>query len=298
MGEDQSASTSESRFFLNLNEELLLKTGASWYRPAPFLRQMDQLKQSRKTVESLRAACLSRRSERFLGRRRWREYGSILDQPCHWGWKEPRTCLTLPLWLKVFPAAKIVFIVRNGVDVSDSLVRREKRIIDRHWFGRARYYLRSMTLRHPSANSLSGFNHTEGFALWEQYIEAALDAIGELDCDHLTTLRFGSGPLTRTSPADFGRVRWARSGPESYSLCRREDQSRKGLGLCVQPIPSQLLPKQEQATSDETLCLRSTPGEFIPLGWQTGLAPPPAAERQTNRERNLRHLKLRTSRAE
>lgn len=190
MGEDQSASTSESRFFLNLNEALLLKTGASWYRPAPFLRQMDQLKQSRKTVESLRAACLSRRSEQFLGRRRWREYGSILDQPCHWGWKEPRTCLTLPLWLKVFPEAKIVFIVRNGVDVSDSLVRREKRILDRHWFGRARYYLRSMTLRHPSANSLSGFNHTEGFALWEQYVEAALDAIGELDCNHLMTLRF------------------------------------------------------------------------------------------------------------
>ena len=46
------------------------------------------------------------------------------------------------------------------------------------------------TLRHPSANSLSGFNHLEGFALWEQYVEAALGAIGKLDCQNLLTLRF------------------------------------------------------------------------------------------------------------
>lgn len=190
MGEDRLASTEESRFFLDLNEKLLLKTEATWYQPDSFLRQIDQLEQSNLAVESLRAACLSRRSKQFLGHRRWRKYGSIFDQPCHWGWKEPRNCLTLPLWLKVFPEARIIFIVRNGVDVSESLVGRERRIRNRSRFGRARYYLRSMMTRHPSTNSLSGFSHPEGFGLWKQYCEAALGAIGKLDCHQLLTLRF------------------------------------------------------------------------------------------------------------
>ena len=190
MGEDQLVSTGESRFFLDLNEELLLKTEANWYRPDPFLRRIDQLRQSHTTMESLRAACLSRRSKQFLEARRWRKYGSIFDQPCHWGWKDSQNCLTFPLWLRVFPKARIVFIVRNGVDVSESLVGRERRIRSRNWFGRARYYLRSMTSRHPSANSLSGFSHPEGFGLWKRYCESALGAVGKLDSRQLLTLRF------------------------------------------------------------------------------------------------------------
>ena len=43
-----------------------------------------------------------------------------------WGWKDPRNSLTLPLWLRVFPEAKVLHIVRNGVDVSRSLVTRER----------------------------------------------------------------------------------------------------------------------------------------------------------------------------
>jgi len=43
MGEDQLVSTGESRFFLDLNEELRLKTEANGYRPDPFLRRIDQL---------------------------------------------------------------------------------------------------------------------------------------------------------------------------------------------------------------------------------------------------------------
>lgn len=47
---------------------------------------------------------------------------SILDQGFQtklynpWGWKDPRTTLTLPFWLKVFPRCKIVFLKRNPKD--------------------------------------------------------------------------------------------------------------------------------------------------------------------------------------
>ena len=58
----------------------------------------------------------------FLGWKRYLAYRSLerFDQP--WGWKDPRNVFTLPLWLRVFPEAKIIYIVRNGVDVAASLL--------------------------------------------------------------------------------------------------------------------------------------------------------------------------------
>lgn len=41
-----------------------------------------------------------------------------------WGWKDPRTCLTLPFWLRVVPSAKIVFIFRDPLEVAASLHNR------------------------------------------------------------------------------------------------------------------------------------------------------------------------------
>ncbi len=47
---------------------------------------------------------------------------SILDQGFHikldvpWGWKDPRTTITLPFWIKVFPRCKIIFLKRDKKD--------------------------------------------------------------------------------------------------------------------------------------------------------------------------------------
>lgn len=41
-----------------------------------------------------------------------------------WGWKDPRNTLTLPLWLKLFPKARVIHVIRNGIDSSLSLWRR------------------------------------------------------------------------------------------------------------------------------------------------------------------------------
>ncbi|MBW1793701.1 MAG: sulfotransferase [Deltaproteobacteria bacterium] len=47
--------------------------------------------------------------------------------PPFWGWKDPRTTLTLPLWLKLFPKARIIHVIRNGIDSALSLWRRCKK---------------------------------------------------------------------------------------------------------------------------------------------------------------------------
>jgi len=42
-----------------------------------------------------------------------------------WGWKDPRTSLTLPFWRQVAPQARYVVCLRNPADVASSLLRRE-----------------------------------------------------------------------------------------------------------------------------------------------------------------------------
>ncbi len=41
-----------------------------------------------------------------------------------WGWKDPRTCLTLPFWQKLLPPMRYVFCLRNPIEVGRSLERR------------------------------------------------------------------------------------------------------------------------------------------------------------------------------
>jgi hypothetical protein len=41
-----------------------------------------------------------------------------------WGWKDPRTCLTLPFWRPLLPPLRFVLCVRSVIDVARSLQRR------------------------------------------------------------------------------------------------------------------------------------------------------------------------------
>lgn len=41
-----------------------------------------------------------------------------------WGWKDPRTSLTLPFWLDLLPDTKVVVCLRNPLEVANSLRKR------------------------------------------------------------------------------------------------------------------------------------------------------------------------------
>jgi len=41
-----------------------------------------------------------------------------------WGWKDPRTCLTLPFWQRLVPQMRYVICLRSPIDVAHSLERR------------------------------------------------------------------------------------------------------------------------------------------------------------------------------
>ena len=104
----------ESRFFtLEIDDELVMGGGASW-AAVPILGVDDVLAKLdvvRREIES-------------KGLKRYRQAG--YDGRSRWGFKDPRACVTLPLFLEVFPRAQLVHVVRDARDVAESLAASRK----------------------------------------------------------------------------------------------------------------------------------------------------------------------------
>jgi len=114
-------SNHESVTFLAVNRLLLHFAQAHWSRPGPFLKCMQAPSFYAQAVEVARSS-LDRQMEWF----------GVVPSGHHWGWKDPRTTITLSVWLSLFPEARVVHAVRNGVDAALSLKRRERRRLFGH----------------------------------------------------------------------------------------------------------------------------------------------------------------------
>lgn len=165
----------EAIFFQSINEWLLRQTGAAWDNPGPLRYLLDNPEIREKTVEYIRRYLLgSPRTLPYLG---WMNYLrqrriSGLSQP--WGWKDPRNTFTLPVWLDIFPNAKIIHLHRSGIDVALSLRRRGRRECQ------LQQLYRSLPWMHWIRPKRGGFVQSlrcdqldSGLALWREYIEQA-----------------------------------------------------------------------------------------------------------------------------
>ncbi len=173
IGHEKIVVDQEAKYFFSVNRKILQHIHGHWDNPAPvryFLGNPDAVDE---TVRCIEADLRSYRIMNFLGPRNFVRYRSIerFDRP--WGWKDPRNVVTLPLWLKVFPQAKIVYIVRNGVDVAQSLVVMEEKVVAQRRRKRRRLI---PSLRKRSVLERAGFKGAVrclslegGFSLWEEY---------------------------------------------------------------------------------------------------------------------------------
>ena len=109
--------TEESVSFRALNQRLLRRASATWYSSEPMWCVLEDSDRVKRAAQQLRFDCDPNALE---------GYGWSADMQA-WGWKDPRTTLTLPIWLELFPEARVVHVVRNGVDVAASLFRRSRR---------------------------------------------------------------------------------------------------------------------------------------------------------------------------
>jgi hypothetical protein len=176
MGSDRNVHD-ESGFFLGLNKFLFRAAHAEWDYPIPMLLLLEVPELRRALVEHLGSRCASRETRAYLGWRRFLRSPRVGAQPGPWGWKDPRNTFTLPLWLEVFPGARVLNVYRNGVDVAESLVVRERRRVARI---------------HNAVRSCRCLTHERAFELWTEYVTASLRFTAALDADRVHQVRYES----------------------------------------------------------------------------------------------------------
>jgi len=180
----------EAWFFLGLNDWLLRQCGGRWDHPEPIRDLIAHADARALAVDYLRLSVASRpRCCGFLGLgRTLRTPGGVpaLREP--WGFKDPRTTFTLPLWLEVFPTAKVLHIHRHGVDVAASLRARQRRNLERsrRLFARNRPALRWLAKRAGFTDSVRCATLEGAFALWESYVVEARRHVAALGDRALT----------------------------------------------------------------------------------------------------------------
>lgn len=180
-------SNDEAYFFLKINQWLLKEMGGSWDNPKPLDEIVENHKICELYTQILKKELSSVRRLEYLGFNRFIRNKKILDMSEPWGWKDPRNIFTLPLWMKIFPEAKILHITRNGRDVARSLVeRRGKRIdslvpdnlqISRTVKTRVRY--------RGFGDTISVSDHNKGIELWGEYEQQVLSFSSKHDRNFL-----------------------------------------------------------------------------------------------------------------
>jgi sulfotransferase family protein len=122
----QLDSHDESRQMQRLHETFLREMGAAWYNPAPFLAFLTTPEGKPSCARYLRSQIDADLSVfgYYQGFESWR-FSKRLAQGVPWGWKEPRTTLFATCWLRVFPEARFLHIVRDPLAVAGSIQRRE-----------------------------------------------------------------------------------------------------------------------------------------------------------------------------
>lgn len=184
LGQRKFGADEEAALFYRLNQILLRRIHGEFDNPAPmryFLRNNSAVEM---TVKCLAADVASCRIIGYLGLKQFLKYRSLARYDKPWGWKDPLNVFTLPLWLQLFPQAKIIYIVRNGVDVASSLAELHGAITAKR---QIRNQKKSGVLSRRRNVELYGFKGAarclslEGsFSLWEEFVSQAEETLARI----------------------------------------------------------------------------------------------------------------------
>ena len=117
----------ESIFFQRINRWLVSINNSYWDNPKSFdnLNNDDNnllILKLKQVLNSRISSSLFFGCKKFFLNRRFDNF------PIQWGWKDPLNTFTLDIWRKIFPDLCIINIVRNPLDVSCSLINRQKKL--------------------------------------------------------------------------------------------------------------------------------------------------------------------------
>lgn len=183
----------ESKFFRTLNNWLFQQAGAHWDDPAAWHLWLANEQAREASVNFVRGLLGTPRAISYLGLRDYLRYRSPSAWPRPWGWKDPLNTYTLPIWLQLYPQARVIHIYRNGVDVAGSLRRRSLRQLQEFdaWSARVRRRIALQARPLPSkVLSLRCLTLEGSFALWQTYMEEAARQSAALPPAQLITVRY------------------------------------------------------------------------------------------------------------
>ena len=181
----QLSRDAEAVFFQKLNRRIFHAVGVKWGYVDPLIEAMkapDFIEEQTQTM--LRALFEERRLlsreikiSEFFGSILWKDVKQNTLR--HWGWKDPRTTITFPIWLRIFPRAKVLHMLRNGIDVAISTHRRslkQQRNILKRTF--------------PLDYNPITLDFEYCFQLWESYVSFVLENKYLISDDHYLEMRY------------------------------------------------------------------------------------------------------------
>ena len=158
----------ESIFFQRVNEWLMKRAGGAWDYPLPIKNLFNSTSLKKQIIKFLLDEMSSLRFSEYSGKNK--EYNKNI-----WGWKDPRLVFTIDLWKDIFPDLKLIIIRRNGIDVANSLFKRQVYNLKN---GMNPFFIYSLKKRIKDAiRPIESFNFQscrcttlQGcFELWEEY---------------------------------------------------------------------------------------------------------------------------------
>lgn len=169
----------EAHFFQRINDWLFEQCSSGWESPSRIRHIVDNDDVRNIYVKSLRGLLESPRVIEYLGVKNYLRMMVLNDLPKNWGWKDPRNVFTLPLWLDLFPDAKVLHISRHGIDVGASLASRYEKEIARLLAGDK---LKELQIKFGKLPYRVLWTHRsttveEGVKLWLEYEQQATAAV-------------------------------------------------------------------------------------------------------------------------
>jgi hypothetical protein len=169
----------EAVHFQKINRQIYDSVGSNW-------SEIDSLVEAMRSEEFIQKQAKRAREALFPETRFYTRKPGISDffgpqlwdslsqgETVYWGWKDPRTTITFPIWLRVFPQARFLHVLRNGIDVAISTHRRSHKQRKKIWKRIIRLDYRPITL---------DFDYC--YQLWEKYVLFVLENKEIIPPDH------------------------------------------------------------------------------------------------------------------
>jgi len=185
----QLTNNHEAVFFREVNDWLLTQCSGGLETPGAIKYLLRDTEARKLFTEFVTFTMKTHRVVSYLGLGKYLSAGTPVNLEVPWGWKDPRNTFTLPLWLDIFPGAKVIHIYRHPMDIVNSLSTRRKkgllRLSEKHrrWRGIYWYYLMQKFI--PGKRvfvDLRGASPEEGLNMWQEYMQEArthLEGLGE-----------------------------------------------------------------------------------------------------------------------